>query len=73
MKSLKKHKMDKKRKHDLTLKGISWALSLYLFLNLTLYVLGKVSHFVFWGTLILIWILTKKVIPLLRTRIDCMK
>jgi len=65
-------KMDKK-KYDLILKSVGWILTFYLFVNLTLYVMGKLPHVVFWGSLIIIGILTVKAIPTARRRIDSME
>jgi hypothetical protein len=62
--------MEKKEKYAIGLKIIAIILTLYLFVNLTLYVLGKVPHIIFWGVLIFTAIFNYKLLPKLNKRIN---
>jgi hypothetical protein len=61
--------MEKKEKYAIGLKVIAIILSLYLFVNLTLYVMGKIPHLFFWGVLIFIALFNFKIVPKLKKRI----
>ena len=54
----------------LGLKVVAWILAGYLFVNLTLYILGMINNAVFWGSLILIAILNAWVIPRIRKKFE---
>jgi hypothetical protein len=60
----------KKERNLFILKIIAWALTGYLFLNLTMYVLAKINHITFWGSLIIIAIITTYGIPRLKEKIE---
>ena len=63
----KQQQKDRKLKQ---LKIIGAILSLYLFVNLFFYITGRINNFTFWVSLIVIGILSWKVIPDLRLRIE---
>lgn len=62
--------MEKKEKYAIGLKVIGLMLSLYLFVNLTLYVLGKIPHIFFWGVLGFIALFNFKILPKLKKKIS---
>jgi hypothetical protein len=61
--------MDKNQKL-LLLKILGWFLTGYLFVNLTLYVMGKIYHLIFWGSLAIIALFTIKILPMMRATIE---
>lgn len=65
--------MTKKQNYQRMLKIIAWILIIYLFVNLTLYVMGMINNLVFWGTLIVIAVVNAYLIPKVRARIENMK
>ena len=65
-------KMGDKENYKLGLKIIGWALIFYLFINLTFYILGRVNHLMFWGSLIIIAVINAYLFPKLRARIEVM-
>jgi hypothetical protein len=58
--------MEKKEKYALGLKYIAIILSIYLFVNLTLYVMGRIPHIFFWGVLAFIALFNFKIVPKLK-------
>ena len=52
------------------LKTAAGVLIAYLFINLTLYVLGRINHLTFWGSLLMVFLLTKFIIPKIRKKIS---
>lgn len=65
----KQKQKDKELKLKL-LKVIALALTGYLLLNLFIYVTGKINHITFWGSLIVVWLMSWKVIPSLKRKIE---
>jgi len=61
-----------KKNYRLGLKIIAWILIVYLFVNLTLYVMGRVNNITFWGSLIVIAVINAYVVPRLRVKIEQM-
>lgn len=67
--SNKKKNKNKKNKLKI-LQTIAWILTAYLLVNLYIYVTGKINHFIFWVSLIVIAIISWKVIPTLKRKIE---
>ena len=63
---------EKKEKYQGLLKVAGWVLSGYLFVNLVLYFMGMINGFVFWGSLIVIGIVSAKVIPNVKRKVHNM-
>ena len=69
MAELSKHK---KEMYQGLLKAAGWILSGYLFVNLVLYFMGMINGFIFWGSLIVIGIVSAKVIPNVKRKVHNM-
>jgi hypothetical protein len=65
-----KNNYSTKDKKLLILKIVGAFLSIYLLVNLFIYVIGRINHFTFWVSLIVVWLLSWKVVPSLRKKIE---
>lgn len=59
-----------KRVKIIILRIIAAFLSVYLLINLFIYATGRINHFTFWLSLIVIWLLSWKIVPNLRRKIE---
>lgn len=68
---MKKNKIQKSKELKLKLlQTIAWILTAYLIVNLYIYMTGKISTLTFWISLIIIAILSWKVIPGMKRKIE---